>query len=101
MKFISVPVDVAETIIDYWRQANEAPGGISPYQAIEGMREAVWELEQARRAAESPGDFARRKGYEQGSEKDQEARLRSVAPPSARRSPYVHIEDEDDFDAGP
>jgi hypothetical protein len=31
-------------IIDWWRGANEAPGGCSPREAINGMREHIFAL---------------------------------------------------------
>lgn len=36
-----------ETIIDWWRSANEAPGGCSFMEAIVGMRESVFRLYEA------------------------------------------------------
>lgn len=49
---IKVPLEAVQTVIDWWRGANEAPGGCSTQEAIDGMSDAVWELEMARRDAE-------------------------------------------------
>ena len=41
------PSDVFEhvwAVIDFWRSANEAPGGCSPHDAISGMREHIMAL---------------------------------------------------------
>jgi len=41
------PQEVCEhvwAIIDYWRGANEAPGGCSPRESIDGMREHIFAL---------------------------------------------------------
>jgi hypothetical protein len=46
---VRVPVNLVEDIVSWWRAANEAPGGCSPRDAIDGMRDAVWALETARR----------------------------------------------------
>lgn len=46
---IEVDLEDIEIIVGYWRASNEAPGGISPRKAINGMRDAVWHLELARR----------------------------------------------------
>lgn len=39
--------DDVEGVIDWWRGANEAPGGCSFQEAIAGMGEYVWRLHQA------------------------------------------------------
>ena len=44
---VTVNADVARTIVDWWRAANEAPGGCSPAEAIDGMRDAVFALNDA------------------------------------------------------
>lgn len=49
---LRVPLEAVETVIDWWRGANEAPGGCSYKEAIDGMKDAVWQLELVRRAAE-------------------------------------------------
>ena len=51
-RLIEVPLSAVEDVVGWWRGANEAPGGISAFEAIAGMKDAVWVLEQARRAAE-------------------------------------------------
>ena len=53
---VVVPASVALDIVSWWRGANEAPGGISAFEAIKGMGPAVWELEQARRATGVAGE---------------------------------------------
>ena len=51
MKKITIEVDPRdiEDVVSWWRGANEAPGGCSAFDAIKGMGDAVWRLEQARR----------------------------------------------------
>lgn len=44
---VEVPREAVEAIIDWWRGANEAPGGCSPKAAIDGMQPAVLELRDA------------------------------------------------------
>lgn len=46
---ITVSVEDVQTIINWWRCANEAPGGCTLLEAINGMGDAVWNLELARR----------------------------------------------------
>jgi hypothetical protein len=46
---IAVDLEDVEDIIGWWRGANEAPGGCSAFEAIQGMREAVRNMEMARR----------------------------------------------------
>lgn len=48
---MTVSMDDVETVVSWWRAANEAPGGCSPLEAINGMKDAIWNLEQARRKA--------------------------------------------------
>lgn len=50
-RFTTVEVSAQDIskIVAMWRSANEAPGGITPQDAIKGMRDAVWHLEEAHR----------------------------------------------------
>lgn len=49
---IEVPVELLYDIIGNWRAANEAPGGCSPREALDGMRDSVFEIDQLVRVHE-------------------------------------------------
>lgn len=42
--YVVVPSEDVREVIDWWRGANEAPGGCSDRDAINGMRDAVRRL---------------------------------------------------------
>lgn len=47
MSSVEVPRDAVQGVIDWWRAANESPGGVSSLHAIQGMRDHVYALHEA------------------------------------------------------
>lgn len=48
-EMVLVPRDAAQSIVDWWRHANEAPGGCGPRAALDGMADDVYALHDALR----------------------------------------------------
>ena len=44
---VLVPRDAVQSVVDWWRHANESPGGCSPRVALDGMGDDVHRLHEA------------------------------------------------------